>query len=163
MTAPKINWSDTLFVWKFGLFKVPLIFLCLPRVVELSEKRIEIILKLNWLTKNHLNSMYFGALAIGADCAGGLLAMKLTFGKDKKISFVFKDLKADFKKRCQGDVHFICNEGENVKSFVARVLQSSERQEQAVQVFAKTPAITGEEVCASFLLTMSARSRSSKA
>ena len=160
MQRQKINWRDTLFVWKFGLFKVPLIFLCLPRVIEISEKRIEIVFKLNWLTRNHLRSMYFGALAIGADCTGGMLVMKLLGKQMGNISFVFKDMKVDFKKRCMSDVHFICTDGAKVKDFTTRLLGSTERQEQAVQVFATTPTVSGDEICASFLLTMSAKSRS---
>ena len=59
----------------FGWLKIPLLASVRPSVVELSETRCVVKVPLRRWSKNHLGSMYFGALAIGADCAGGLLAM----------------------------------------------------------------------------------------
>jgi len=156
--------AHTAFLWKFGLFKVPLILICRPVVLELSNERMELKIPLTKTTKNHLHSMYFGALAIGADCAGGLLAMKLleegSKKSSKKFSFVFKDLRAEFLKRADGDVHFICNDGKLISEFVSKVLVAEERQNQSVQVIATVPSKYGDEPVAKFELTLSARSRS---
>ena len=60
----------------FGMTKIPLISYCRPTVVSISDTRLEVKIKFNRRTKNHLNSMYFGVLSVGGDGAGGLLAMK---------------------------------------------------------------------------------------
>ena len=54
---------------EFGRTQVPLIGICEPKVIELSHTRCIVMLPLTETTKNHLNSMYFGALAVGADLA----------------------------------------------------------------------------------------------
>ena len=69
-------WKDTLALRAFGLIKIPLLFFVSPTIVKLNEKECEVKIPLNWVTKNHLNSMYFGVLAMGADCGGGLLGME---------------------------------------------------------------------------------------
>ena len=96
---------------KFGLLKVPLIWLCRPKVIEHTDERIEVVIRLRRRTKNHLGSMYFGALAIGADITGGFLAMDPIKESGRQIQLIFKDFKADFLKRPEGDVHFYCNDG----------------------------------------------------
>ena len=52
-----------------------------PKIVQISDESLEIKIRLNRRTKNHLNSMYFGTLSIGADITGGFLAMKYVFSK----------------------------------------------------------------------------------
>ena len=46
-------------------------------MVELSDDKCVVKVPLKRRSRNHLRSMYFGALAAGADCAGGLIAMRL--------------------------------------------------------------------------------------
>lgn len=149
---------DTALVRAFGFFKVPLIFWISPKVVELSDKRCEFIVPLNRRTKNHLNSMYFGVLAAGADCAGGLAAMKLIIESGKNISLAFKDFKAEFHKRAEADTHFICEQGDEIKEFVQTVVNSDERHNMTVKIKAICPKISMEEV-ASFELTLSLKKK----
>ena len=85
--------KNQVFVQTWSFFNVPLLFWLRPKIVELNEKRTVINIPLNRRTKNHLNSMYFGVLAAGADCAGGIMAMKLIKESGKNISLAFKDFK----------------------------------------------------------------------
>ena len=59
----------------FGLTKIPLLWFCRPKIIILNTESVEIKIPLRRRTKNHLNSMYFGALSVGADITGGFLAM----------------------------------------------------------------------------------------
>jgi len=146
---------NTGFLLGFGLTQVRLIFLVSPRVVEISSRRVEIRLPLNWLTRNHLRSMYFGALCIGADVAGGLLAARLIRNSGVAVSLVFKDLKANFLKRAEGgDVHFICEDGELIQELVKRTLSSGQRENATVRVRACVPRVSPDSV-AEFELTLS--------
>ena len=96
--------KTTAWVNLFGLLKIPLILFISPRVIRLDEKVCEIKVPLNYRTKNHLGSMYFGALAIGADLSGALIGMKEIQKSKKKVSLVFKDMRGNFLKRATEDI-----------------------------------------------------------
>lgn len=154
------KYQDTLFVRLFGLLKVPLIFWVSPSVVSLNEKECVIKIPLNRRTKNHLKSMYFGVLCTGADIAGGLVAMNEISASKKNISLSFKDFKAEFTKRAEGDVHFICTQIPEIKSFVQAVISSGERMNFPVEIKAIIPSINPDEVVARFVLTLSLKMKS---
>src|SRR4051812_41246690 len=90
--------KETVLLRTFGFLKVPLLCFVSPSVVELSDQRCVIRIPLNRRTKNHLNSMYFGALSVGADCAGGLMAVRFIREMGNKISLIFKDCHSEFLK-----------------------------------------------------------------
>lgn len=163
---PDINhqWSispfrGTLFIWAFGLLKVPLIWYVRPSVVELNQHRAAIKIALRWRTKNHLRSMYFGVLAIGADLAGGILAMMLIRKRKANVSLVFKDIQGEFLKRPEADVLFTCNDGPAISALVDQTLASGERHNLPVKIIATCPAKSGNEPVATFTLTLSLKKR----
>ena len=151
----------TISTWQIrflGFIKIPLIFFCRPKVVKISKSYLEIKIKLNRRTKNHLNSMYFGVLSVGADITAGFLAMKLINDSKLKISLIFKDFQAEFIKRAEGDVHFICNEGESIKNLVELTEKTDVRQNLPVNITAFVPKISTEPV-AKFILTLSLKKK----
>lgn len=145
--------KDTLFLRAFGLVKIPLIFFIKPSIIDLTDKRTIVKVPLSYRTKNHLGSMYFGVLCTGADCAGGLLAMRLVQSYGKRASMVFKDFKAEFLKRPDSDVLFICEDGEAAKTLVEKAAQSAERENTTVNVRAECKG----EIVAKFELTLSVK------
>lgn len=149
---------DTALVRAFGFFKVPLLYWISPKVIELSDKRCEIVIPLNRRTKNHLGSLYFGVLAAGADCAGGLSAMKMIIESGQNISLAFKDFKAEFHSRAEADTHFICDQGEEISEFVKKVIASNERHHMTVKITAICPKKSAEPV-ATFELTLSLKKK----
>jgi len=144
----------------FGWLKIPLLASVRPSVVELSETRCVIKVPLRRWSRNHLGSMYFGALAIGADCAGGLLAMDQIKRSGGKVSLVFKAFQAQFLKRPESDVYFICEEGQAIRDQVRRALESEERitEPMHIQAAVKLPDGTFEPV-AEFTLELSLKRR----
>lgn len=148
------KFQDTMFVRLFGFTKVPLIFWVSPTVIKLDDKECIIKIPLNRRTKNHLNSMYFGVLATGADLAGGLVAMKEIIDSKKKVALSFKDFHAEFLKRAEGDVHFVCTQIPEIKNFVKEVIASGERMNFPVHIDAIVPS-EGPEPVAKFILTLS--------
>ena len=142
----------------FAFTKIPLIFFCRPKVVALDDEKCIIRIPLRRRTRNHMNSMYFGVLSTGADCAGGLLAMKVAKESGKKVSLVFKDFHADFYKRSMGNVVFTCNMGREIEDLVERSLKSSDRLNLPVIVTATVPSIS-DEVVANFTLTLSVKTK----
>lgn len=146
--------SQTLALRKFALTKVPLMLACSPTVVRLDDGACVIALPLNWRTKNHFRSMYFGALAVGADAAGGLLATHHIERAGGHVSLIFKDFKAEFSRRPEGDVHFACQDGGRIRSAVAEAERSGERVSIPIAIRATVPS-RGDEEVATFVLTLS--------
>ncbi len=150
---------ETAYLRAFGLLKVPMILFTSPSVLELSSERCEIRIPLNRRTRNHLKSLYFGALAVGADCAGGIIAMKLIREAKADVSLLFKDFHAEFLKRAEGDVHFTCSDGPAIAEGVRKALASGERENCPVRVVATVPSKLGDEPVAKFTLTLSLKKK----
>ena len=72
--------KHTIYLRYFGLTKIPLLFYARPSVIVKTDHRVVIKIPLNRRTRNHQGSMYFAALAMGADCAVGLLAVLTSMG-----------------------------------------------------------------------------------
>ena len=145
---------ETMLLRAFGLAKVPMILYCSPVVEQLDEKGCAVRIPLNWRTKNHFRSMYFGVLAVGADCVAGLTAMHHIRESRAKVSLIFKDFKAEFLKRPEGDVVFRCDEGQAVSDLVKQAIASGERVNRALTVLATVPRLSSE-VVARFEITLS--------
>lgn len=149
------KFKTNLFIKYFGFTKVPLIFYCKPKVIDLSDNSVTLKIPLLRRNKNHVGSMYIGALAIGADLSSALLALNLVNNSKKKIVPIFKDLKAEFLKRAEGDVHFTCNEGEKINKMINKVLDKNIRVNELINVVAFVPSKLGDEPVAKFSLTLS--------
>lgn len=139
----------------FGFLKVPLIWLCRPKILQLDEQRVEVKIPLKRRTKNHLGSMYFGVLAVGADVAGGFMAMSKAQARGKQVSLAFKAVEGQFLKRPEADVHFVCDDGELIDKMLDETFATGERVNQAVKITALCPSLHGDEPMAEFLLTLS--------
>ncbi|MBU8872024.1 MAG: DUF4442 domain-containing protein [Gemmatimonadales bacterium] len=151
----KATWS----LWMFAWTKIPLIALLRPTVMEANAERCVLRIPLTWLAKNHLRSMYFGALCIGADLAGGLIAMNLIRFRRSRVTFLFKDFQAEFLKRAEGPTVFTCIDGRKMGDLLDLAEQSGEREEDTVAVIATVPDKLGDEPVAVFQLTISMKKR----
>ncbi len=149
---------NTSFIRVFGFFKIPLLFYLRPTVVELNDSNCEIKIPLSRRSKNHLNSMYFAALAAGADLAGGLVAMKKIMDSKRKVSLVFQEFHASFYKRAESDVFFQCDQVQEIKELVNLAISTKERQKMDVKVKAFCPD-KFEEPVAEFTLLLSLKLR----
>lgn len=149
---------ETLALRWFGFARIPLLFYVGVSVTEVSPERMVVRIPLRRRTRNHLGSMYFGALCIGADVAPGAYAMYLIRQRPVPISMVFKDFQAEFLKRAEGDVDFICDQGREIAELVAQAAASDERVERQVEVIATVPSLSDEPV-ARFKLTLSLKKR----
>lgn len=149
--------KNTLYVRFWAFSKVPMLNWVRPKVIRLDAKETTISIPLNRRTKNHLNSMYFGTLACGADIAGGLIAMKLINESSERLSFVFKDFKAIFLKRPESDTLFTCRDGDSIQKLIDDAIKTKERQNTTVHVTATCPDKFDDEPVAEFELTLSVK------
>lgn len=154
---------DNLFLRLFALSKIPLIWYVRPKIVTLDDDQVVIAVPLRRRNKNHHGTMYFGALAIGADLAAGLVAMgtieEVRRKSGTRISFVFKDVNARFLRRPDGDVHFTCRQNAAVRALIQRAIASGAREELAVHVTCTVPSTTADEPVAEFVLTISVKKK----
>ena len=96
--------------------------------------------------------MYLGALSVGADLAAGAHAFYFASEYKENISFAFKGMKAEFLKRPESDVTFVCNEGELIKRVVEESILTGERINQEIIIKALN---TDDEVIAEFAMNTS--------
>lgn len=150
-TFSRFKW----FLWFFGHFKVPLIGHLKPQLLHLDEKRIVVKLPLNRRSKNHLNSMYFGALAVGADLAGGLHGFYHAHQAKVKTSLVFKSFQAQFIHRPESDVYFVCEMGGEVKAMVEEAQATNQRVNKPITIKAYINYPEQAEEIAHFTLELS--------
>ena len=153
--------KPTTLVRLWSLQNVFLLWLVRPKILELSPERCVVKIPLNWITRRRdIHAMYLGTLCMGADVAAGLIAFHLVMQKKTSVNFIFKDLRAEFLKRAEGDVVFTNNDGPLVQDLVRRALESDERQEATVHVTATVPSKLGDEAVAKFELTLSVKRKS---
>jgi hypothetical protein len=146
----KMRWM----LFLLGCFKIRLIGYVRPKLLELNEKEAVVRIKLGRRTKNHLKSMYFGALAVGADISGGIHAFYFAEKFGLKVSFAFKDMQANFLKRAESHVVFKSIDGALVETTVLQSKSSGERVNQPVRVLAYN---SENELVAEFTLTVSVK------
>ena len=155
MSTPSLLTRFKFFLWSFGRFKVPMIGYLKPRLITLTDQEIVIKIKLNRRSKNHLYSMYFGALAIGADLAGGLHGFYHAQRAKVKISLAFKSFQAQFLRRPETDVYFICRMGDTVREMIIESQKTGERINKPLDVTAYIQYPQQSEEVARFMLELS--------
>lgn len=144
----KMNWL----LFLMGVVQIPLIGFVRPKLIEINDEVVKVKIKLRRRTKNHLKSMYFGALAVGADIAAGIHVFYFSETKGVKTSFAFKGMKADFIKRAESDVTFVCDEGNLIASLLSESIEKKERINHPVMVKAMDAQ---NEVVATFEMIIS--------
>lgn len=151
----KANWGLKFFAWRY----IPLIGFCSPKIVRMDSKTLEVTMPHGWRTKNHLGSIYFGALAIGADLAGAFLVFSKARARRVNANFAFKDVQGQFLKRPEAKVHFTSHDGDIIDAMIDESLATGERINKPVSVVVTCPTLHGDEPMATFTLTLSVKAK----
>jgi hypothetical protein len=128
----KMRWK----LFLLGLVKIPIIGFVRPKLISINKEEISVSISLRRRTKNHLNSMYFGALTVGSDVAAGIMAFYHSEIHKKNISLAFKGMNANFLKRAESTIRFVCSDGKILENMVLNSIKSGERQNESVTVYA---------------------------
>ena len=132
---------------------------CRPRVVNVSDTEVVLSIPLNRRTRNHVGSMYIGAMTVGVDFVTGLTAMISIKKSKKNIVLIFKDLKSSFIKRAEGETFFTCNHTKEIEAAVKKVVDSKQRVNIEVPIIATVPEKFGDEPVAEFIITLSMKEK----
>ncbi|MDF2179917.1 DUF4442 domain-containing protein [Aliiglaciecola sp. CAU 1673] len=151
----KANWGLKFFAWRY----IPLIGFCSPTILRMDNQALEVRIPHGWRTKNHLGSVYFGALAIGADLTGAFLVQFKAKQRGINASFAFKDVQGEFLKRPEADVHFLSEDAELIDQMLDESLATGERINKPVSVVVTCPSLNGNEPVARFTLTLSIKAK----
>ena len=153
ISLKEANWVLFLTGW----FRIRMIAFSRPRITELTTDRIVIRIPLNRRTRNHVGSMYFGALNIGADLAAGFMAYYFARKTGLTILPVFSRLEASYLKRADGDVYFRCSSGDEILEMLEHCISSPDRitRDLKVTAYLNDPE---ESVVAEFTLGLSIKS-----
>lgn len=127
-------WKIKLKLLLLGWFRIPMIGFVRPRLISLSEESVELKIPLTRRTKNHLNSMYFGALCVGADLAAGLHVLYFSEKQGCKVSFAFKEVQGNFVQRAESSVRFRSESGVRINELLTVARQTKQRQSESVRV-----------------------------
>ncbi|MAD74533.1 MAG: DUF4442 domain-containing protein [Rheinheimera sp.] len=155
MSLFKANLGLRFFAWRY----IPLIGFCSPKIVRMDDSTLEVTMPHSWRTKNHLGSVYFGALAIGADLAGAFLVFSKAKARGINANFAFKDVQGQFLKRPEAKVHFTSEDGGIIDQMLDESLASGERVNKPVKVTVTCPSLHGSEPMATFTLTLSVKAK----
>ena len=148
VTLKSMQWK----MFLLGFFKIPMMHFVRPQLLEIDEEQVKLKIRLRRRTKNHLNSMYFAALAVGADVAGGIQVFYFAEKHNKKVSFAFKGMNAQFLKRAETDTFFESNQGHDVAAAIKKSIETGERINDTIDVIAKN---TNGEIVATFEMGIS--------
>lgn len=163
MDSFKDRFKQTAFLRAFTWWNIPLIWWVRPSVIEAGKNKTVVQIKLGRRTRNHLNTMYFGAIVIGSELVVALRAVQAIVASKQKVDFVFKDFSIQCLKRAEGDVHFICEQGEDVEALVHKTIASGERETKTYEGYAIVPSKSMTEKVATFTVTLSVKKKQKRA
>ena len=140
-------------------WQIPVICYCRPNIIHLDDEYCKLRIPLNWRTRNHVQSMYIGVFTVGADLTGGLLTLRSIQKRKRKVVLIFKDFHANFFKRAEQDVIFICKDGAEIDHAVQQAVDKGERINLPINIRAMLSQDTKDNPVANFRLTLSIKVR----
>ena len=140
-------------------WQIPVICYCRPKIIHLDDESCKLRIPLNWRTRNHVQSMYIGVFTVGADLTGGLLALSSIRKRKRKVVLIFKDFHANFFKRAEQDVIFICRDGAAIDQAVQQAVDKGERINLPINITAMVSQDSENDPVANFRLTLSMKDR----
>ena len=140
-------------------WQIPVICYCRPQIIHLDDEYCKLRIPFNWRTRNHVQSMYIGVFTVGADLTGGLLTLSSIRKRKRKVVLIFKDFNANFFKRAEKDVIFICRDGVEIDHAVQQAVDKGERINLPINTTAMLSQDTEDDPVANSRLTLSMKDR----
>lgn len=151
-------WKLNFLMNLIALFKLPMVFFVRPRLVQYDEHQCTIRIKKTFKTRNHINSMYFGALAVGAELSIAVPAVFMIKASKQKVEIVFKAFDCEFLKKAHEDVYFKFNDVSAVRTLLETTIKTKERVTQTFEAHAFLASHPDEPIMA-YRLTMALKAK----
>lgn len=145
-----------------GISMTPMLRYIRPRLVELTSDRATVRINVSRRSKNHINSLFVGALATGGDCVGALIPIKFMFETGHRTPPIVKSVSSEFYKKVKKYAYFTCTQGKELYELCNAAVASGEPQEFTVHVIVTAPAEYGDEFVARISQVMSVKDLSRK-
>lgn len=134
---------------------VPMINYSQLSITQLDDKCCIIKMPFIPQNKNHVNSMYFGAITIGTEVAAGILAYHYLDMNNLAPLLVFKDIAGSFLRRAESDTYFICNDFQAISSGIKDLISTQSRVNVTVGVIGVSDLSKPDEKVSDFKITIS--------
>jgi len=134
---------------------VPMIDFTQLNIMQIDESKCIIKVPFTPQNKNHVNSMYFGAITIGTEVSAGILAYHYLDLYGLEPLLVFKDISGDFLRRAEGDVYFICEDAQIISAAIKEMIETKGRINVTAKVIGVTDLGKLDEKISDFKITIS--------
>ena len=94
-------------------------------------------------------------MTAAADLTAGFPVILKRIALKKNIVPIFKDMSAEFYKRVEAKTYFTCNQNREIKALINKAIETKERHNLKVEVYATVPSKFGTEPIAKFTLNLS--------
>lgn len=98
------------------------------RVVCSDEREAVVALPYGWRSQNPFRSIYFAAQCAAAELSTGLLGLAALQGRPP-VSMLVLGIEAEFLKKADQTLRFVCSEGEKARAAVEKTLENGQPQQ----------------------------------
>ncbi|MFN8254656.1 MAG: DUF4442 domain-containing protein [Bacteroidales bacterium] len=138
------------------LKNLPLAFIAGLSPKFISNEKVTVEIKYNYLNRNPFRSIYFAALSMAAELSTGILAMIAAKSATEPVSLIVTSITAVFHKKAKTKVIFTCEQGLEFKNAVHLAISGKEPSE--LKAYSKG-AFTDGTLAAEFWITWSFKAR----
>jgi hypothetical protein len=122
-----MNFTPTL-LNRFVLFKIPSAYFSGVRVKSISETKISVYVRYQWINQNPFKSMYWATQGMASELATGVLMMREIQNSGRKISMLVVGQKGEFYKKAKGKIVFDCIGDSRIRLAINKAIETGEGQ-----------------------------------
>lgn len=110
----------------FLLSNLPAAYFAGLKITSVSEQQATVSVPFKWFTKNPFRSLYFAVLSMAAEMSTGILGMGHLYKQEPAVSMLIVNMQGSFHKKATGLIQFTCSDGEEVRSAIAKAINTGE-------------------------------------
>ena len=112
----------------FTLFKLPAAWITGVRLTHLDDRSSTASIKHRWINQNPYSSMFWAVQGMAAEFPTGILLTQEIERSKRNISILVLNNKASFTKKATGRINFTCNQGEEARATIDKLITTGEPQ-----------------------------------
>jgi hypothetical protein len=112
----------------FSLFKLPAAWITGVRLTHLDDRSSTASIKHRWINQNPYSSMFWAVQGMAAEFPTGILLTQEIERSKRNISMLVLNNKASFTKKATGRINFTCNQGEEARATIDKLISTGEPQ-----------------------------------